>query len=788
MNQEPDQDSGGQTTDGNDTEPKLSNGHCPSNGHCRNNGQAEESRELSFAMIPGEKYQFTDQTTDGFLALTNYRLIIGHSTTNGTITTNGTLTNGIITTNGSLVSPSNCSSANGTTMNGSSTMVPSTMVPSTMVPSTMVPSTMVSGDKISLPLGTIDLIEPKGGSDITTLYILTKHVRSFKCTFESVEKCQKWYKLLNEALVSKSGEKNLFCFKFYEAGCKLLENSSVYYSLIQALKSQQKRTLSNSSNCLHGTMSDDDQIVTNFSNGIVTNGTLVNVSSGTVSSVSSGTVSSVSSGPLSNGSCVTMSTKEGSVSYAAMMSLSTSSLTSSTTSLSASSSRVSINGSNHNQSNNCPTSIIQSNGSIMNGSNGHCVNVMSMNGLSMSASNLSLYQLPFTNERDQQTRSDSYQPILMTTSMTTSTNSLTTSTTSSRDHPLHDSNSSEHPLNENQLGEHPLNENQLGEHPLDENQSSEHPLNENQSSEHPLNENQSSEHPLNENQSSEHPLNENQSSEHPLTDSNSRDHPLSDLNSRANPSNGNEISEDLLSDLNSRDDSLSENQVWSCNHNELGSNNVTCNHNELRSNNVTCNQSVIRVGFPCPQIQLSCDDYSRERIQSEYDRMDFGSIPGSWKISPINMKYKLCSTYPEYLIVPGKVKEEELIQVATFRSFHRIPTVVWRYKKNGCTISRSSQPEVGWLGWRSTHDENLIASIVSSCYNPVTFSSKKLLILDARSYAAAVANRAKGGGCECPEYYPCAEVSFMGLANIHSIRKSFQSIRYLCQYPVDPNR
>lgn len=26
----------------------------------------------------------------------------------------------------------------------------------------------------------------------------------------------------------------------------------------------------------------------------------------------------------------------------------------------------------------------------------------------------------------------------------------------------------------------------------------------------------------------------------------------------------------------------------------------------------------------------------------------------------------------------------------------------------------------------------------------------KLLILDARSYAAAVANRAKGGGCECP--------------------------------------
>lgn len=33
---------------------------------------------------------------------------------------------------------------------------------------------------------------------------------------------------------------------------------------------------------------------------------------------------------------------------------------------------------------------------------------------------------------------------------------------------------------------------------------------------------------------------------------------------------------------------------------------------------------------------------------------------------------------------------------------------------------------------------------------PTTPPPQKLLILDARSYAAAVANRAKGGGCECP--------------------------------------
>ena len=54
-----------------------------------------------------------------------------------------------------------------------------------------------------------------------------------------------------------------------------------------------------------------------------------------------------------------------------------------------------------------------------------------------------------------------------------------------------------------------------------------------------------------------------------------------------------------------------------------------------------------------------------------------------------------------------------------------------------------------------------------------------MLVLDARSYTAAWANRAKGGGFENPEYYQKCEVQFMGLANIHSIRSSFQQLRTL---------
>lgn len=61
-----------------------------------------------------------------------------------------------------------------------------------------------------------------------------------------------------------------------------------------------------------------------------------------------------------------------------------------------------------------------------------------------------------------------------------------------------------------------------------------------------------------------------------------------------------------------------------------------------------------------------------------------------------------------------------------------------------------------------------------------TLCSFQLLIMDARSYSSAVANRARGGGYECTEYYPNSEIQFMNLANIHSIRKSFHSLRSLC--------
>uniref|UniRef100_A0A665U6S8 phosphatidylinositol-3,5-bisphosphate 3-phosphatase n=1 Tax=Echeneis naucrates TaxID=173247 RepID=A0A665U6S8_ECHNA len=215
-------------------------------------------------------------------------------------------------------------------------------------------------------------------------------------------------------------------------------------------------------------------------------------------------------------------------------------------------------------------------------------------------------------------------------------------------------------------------------------------------------------------------------------------------------------------------------------------------------------------------------DHVRQRMEMEVKRMGFDT-QNIWRVSDINYNYKLCSSYPQKLLVPIWITDKELESVASFRSWKRIPVVVYRHQKNGAVIARCSQPEISWWGWRNTDDEYLVTSIAKACQmdpgakgacgapasrqhgeapdssdsdfdSSLTGGSgcddntvpQKLLILDARSYTAAVANRAKGGGCECEEYYPNCEVMFMGMANIHAIRNSFQALRAVCSQIPDP--
>lgn len=171
---------------------------------------------------------------------------------------------------------------------------------------------------------------------------------------------------------------------------------------------------------------------------------------------------------------------------------------------------------------------------------------------------------------------------------------------------------------------------------------------------------------------------------------------------------------------------------------------------------------------------------NRDYLHEEFSRLQLDNDP--WRLTDINQKYKICPTYPEINVVPSSITDSELGDVAKFRSYRRFPSVVWKHN-NGAVIVRTSQPEVGWLFWRSKEDEKMIQSIIEACSTPTNKpivhekETSRLVILDARSYTAAVANRAKGGGFEYPPYYPDCEVQFMNLPNIHAIRKSAQMLR-----------
>ncbi|KAK3580803.1 hypothetical protein CHS0354_025144 [Potamilus streckersoni] len=217
---------------------------------------------------------------------------------------------------------------------------------------------------------------------------------------------------------------------------------------------------------------------------------------------------------------------------------------------------------------------------------------------------------------------------------------------------------------------------------------------------------------------------------------------------------------------------------------------------------------------PCPEpIQEGCYQLcqvGKPRVYNftkEIERLGF-DLKFAWRYTEINKDFSLCPSYPNEHIVPANLSDKDLKKVAEFRALHRFPTVVWRNVRNGAVLVRSSQPELGWFGWRCEEDEKFMSHISLSCslnrgnglsaedssgsesssqdgdsappQNVENREPKKMLLVDCRSYSAAVANRAKGGGSECTDYYANCEVIFMNLVNIHVVRKSFTYLRQLC--------
>lgn len=165
----------------------------------------------------------------------------------------------------------------------------------------------------------------------------------------------------------------------------------------------------------------------------------------------------------------------------------------------------------------------------------------------------------------------------------------------------------------------------------------------------------------------------------------------------------------------------------------------------------------------------------------EYDRL---GVPNElWRVTKVNANYAVSESYPAIWAVPSCASDELLKKVAVFRSKGRIPILSWIHPKNNATITRCSQPLVGVGGKRCPEDETYLNYILEMNSN-----SDKLIIMDARPSANAIANKAKGGGYESDESYRNIEFHFLDIHNIHVMRESLKKLKEVCYPLVDDQK
>jgi myotubularin-related protein 1/2 len=112
-------------------------------------------------------------------------------------------------------------------------------------------------------------------------------------------------------------------------------------------------------------------------------------------------------------------------------------------------------------------------------------------------------------------------------------------------------------------------------------------------------------------------------------------------------------------------------------------------------------------------------------------------VPDSkWRISSINNDYSFSPTYPSFFAVPSCVTDTELEAVGRFRSKQRIPVLSWRHPRTGCSMTRSSQPLVGMGQRHCVEDIKLIQSITLAMPQ-----SDQMVIIDARPWQNAMAQK-----------------------------------------------
>ncbi|CAE7819230.1 MTMR2, partial [Symbiodinium sp. CCMP2456] len=142
-----------------------------------------------------------------------------------------------------------------------------------------------------------------------------------------------------------------------------------------------------------------------------------------------------------------------------------------------------------------------------------------------------------------------------------------------------------------------------------------------------------------------------------------------------------------------------------------------------------------------------------------------------WRVSELNRHYRLCSSYPSVLVLPRRMPDQALREVAAFRKRGRLPALSWcgGPELGFASLWRCSQTTEGLMGQKCIEDQAMLNAIRLGAGS----KDRDLLLIDLRPRMNAWVNKAGGGGFEA---YPNCRVIFGGIENIHAVRDAWRAM------------
>lgn len=160
-------------------------------------------------------------------------------------------------------------------------------------------------------------------------------------------------------------------------------------------------------------------------------------------------------------------------------------------------------------------------------------------------------------------------------------------------------------------------------------------------------------------------------------------------------------------------------------------------------------------------------------LHHDFQRMGVDVRNSAFRVTEVNRNYAICATYPQLLVVPSSMSDTEIANVAEFRSKGRLPICCFVHPRNQASLWRCAQPKRGIFNAQNVADERYLARIAASNRN-----QPKIWIADCRPELNARVNNLTGGGTESSGLQH-ARLSFLNIANIHSMRESIDNVRSL---------